>query len=228
VELGSLYPPEEHPFFAGMSAVERIRLARRLVVKLGDATLLEGYQRFHTSSPADVVAPRARRVGGIGAIRAAARAAGVGAEAGPAEFEAIRLQVIFPAERKAGREPLVVTGETGRGDFLFVEYRDDGRVCFGLDHWGKATVTSEPVAVERGKVYAVTVAMGSFPGAGKADGLEVGLDGRTVWAREAKFFAVGAEDVFVGKNPIGGTGCAETFGGTILDVVRGAKPASVR
>jgi hypothetical protein len=34
--------------------------------------------------------------------------------------------------------------------------------------------------------------------------------------------------VFVGKNPIGGTGCAETFGGTILDVVRGRKPDSVR
>ena len=93
------------------------------------------------------MAPRARRVGGIGAIRAAARAAGAGAEAGPAEFEAIRLTVIFPADRTAGREPLVVTGETGRGDFLFVEYRDGGRVRFGLDHWGKATVTSEPVAV---------------------------------------------------------------------------------
>lgn len=228
VELGSLYPPEEHPFFAGMSAVERIRLARRLVVKRGEAMLLEGYQRFHTSSPADVVAPRARRVGGIGEIRAAARAAGVGAEAGPAEFEAIRMRVIFPAERAAGREPLVVTGETGRGDFLFVEYLDGGRVRFGLDHWGKATVTSAPVAVEGGKAHAVTVALGSFPGARSGDGLEVRLDGRTVWTREAKFFAVGAEDVFVGKNPIGGTGCAETFGGTILDVVRGAKPDSVR
>ena len=87
---------------------------------------------------------------------------------------------------------------------------------------------SARVSVERGKAYEIEVGLGAFPGARKTDELEVKMDGRVVWAREAKFFAVGAEDVFVGKNPIGGTGCAETFGGTILDVVRGEKPDSVR
>lgn len=225
VEMGSLYPPEPHPYFAEMSAAERIRLARRLVVTLGDATVLEGYQRFHVSSPADVVLSRGRRVGGIAEIRAAARAAGTG---GDVEFDMIRMRVTFPGERSAGREPLVVTGEAGRGDFLFVEYLEGGWVQFGLDHWGKATVMSARVSVERGKSYEIEIGLGAFPGARKTDELEVKMDGRVVWAREAKFFGVGAEDVFVGKNPIGGTGCAETFGGTILDVVRGGKPDSVR
>lgn len=226
VEMGSLYPPEEHPFFRGMSAAERIRLARRLVVKLGDKTLVEEYQRFHASSPRDVVARGARRVGGSDEIRAAVRAEAKGDEA--VEFGVVTMKVIFPEGRKRGREPLVVTGETGRADFLFVEYLDGGRVQFGLDHWGKATVMSAPWAVERGKACAVTIAMGSFPGALRPEALEVTLDERVVWAREAKFFGVGAEDVFVGKNPIGGTGCAEMFTGTILDVVRGEKPDSVR
>lgn len=225
VELGSLYPPEAHPFFAEMSAAERIRLARRLVVTLGDATVLEGYQRFHISSPADVVLSRGRRVGGIAEIRAAAQGLDAAVDV---EFDMIRMRVTFPGERSGGREPLVVTGETGRGDFLFVEYVDGGGVQFGLDHWGKATVRSARVAVERGKSYVIEIGLGAFPGARRPDELEVKMDGRVVWAREAKFFGVGAEDVFVGKNPIGGTGCAEMFSGTILDVVRGAKPDSVR
>lgn len=225
VEMGSLYPPEEHPYFGDMTAAERIRLARRLVVKLGDVTLLEGYQRFHASSPSDVVAPGARRVGGVEGIRASARAA---ASTGPVEFATVTMKVIFPEGRTEGREPLVVTGETGRGDFLFVEYLDGGRVRFGLDHWGKATIASAPVSVERGKTCVMEVALGAFPGARRPDELEVKVDGRVVWTRAAKFFAVGAEDVFVGKNPIGGTGCAENFSGMILDVVRGAKPDSVR
>jgi len=172
-----------------------------------------------------------RRVGGIAEIRAAAvRAAEAAGTVGVAnvEFEAIRMKVIFPEGRRDGREPLVVTGEAGRGDFLFVEYLDGGLVRFGLDHWGKASVTSAAVAVERGKACSMEVVMGAFPGARRPDELEVKVDGRTVWAREAKLFAVGAEDVFVGKNPIGGTGCAENFSGTILDVVRGTKPDSVR
>ena len=144
------------------------------------------------------------------------------------EFDMIRMRVTFPGERSAGREPLVVTGEAGRGDFLFVEYLEGGWVQFGLDHWGKATVMSARVSVERGKSYEIEIGLGAFPGARKTDELEVKMNGRVVWAREAKFFGVGAEDVFVGKNPIGGTGCAETFGGTILDVVRGEKPDSVR
>jgi len=225
VEMGSLYPPEDHPFFAGMSAAERIRLARRLVVTLGGEKLLEGYQRFHPSSPEQVVAPSGRRIGGIESIRAAVRAAD-SAEA--IEFETIRLQVVFPAGARHGREPLVVTGEAGRGDFLFVEYWDDGRLRFGLDHWGKATVLSPPLSVERGRDCRVVIQLGSFPGATKADRLEVQVDGAVVWQRQAPFFSVGAEDVFVGKNPIGGTGCAESFTGTILEVVRGTKPDSVR
>jgi hypothetical protein len=226
VEMGSLYPPEEHPYFGDMTAAERIRLARRLVVKWGEVTLLDGYQRFHASSPSDVVAPGARRVGGVEGICAGARAAG--ASAGPVEFATLTMKVIFPEGRTEGREPLVVTGETGRGDFLFVEYLDGGRVRFGLDHWGKATVTSEPLAVEGGRACVMEVEMGAFPGARRPDTLAVKVNGRVVWGREAKFFAVGAEDVFVGKNPIGGTGCAENFRGTIFDVVRGTKPDSVR
>ena len=225
MEMGSLYPPENHPFFSEMSAAERMRLARRLVVTLGGEILFDGYQRFHPSSPRQVIAPGGRRVGGIEVIRASVKSAGSVEER---EFEAIQLRVAFPVGARQGREPLVVTGETGRGDFLFVEYLDDGRIRFGLDHWGKATVLSAPLSIERGKEYFVAVELGSFPGATKADRLEVKVDGVAVWQRQAPFFSVGAEDVFVGKNPIGGTGCAESFSGTILEVVRGGKPDLVR
>ena len=89
------------------------------------------------------------------------------------EFDMIRMRVTFPGERSAGREPLVVTGEAGRGDFLFVEYLEGGWVQFGLDHWGKATVMSARVSVERGKSYEIEIGLGAFPGARKTDELEV-------------------------------------------------------
>src|SRR5205807_2099198 len=46
-------------------------------------------------------------------------------------FDAIRLNVIFPLGRAGIREPLVVAGETGRGDLLFVEYTGGQGIRFG-------------------------------------------------------------------------------------------------
>ncbi|MCX6955666.1 MAG: hypothetical protein NTV51_26275 [Verrucomicrobia bacterium] len=374
VEMGSLYPPEEHGYFTGMKAEELGRLARRLRVELGEEVLLDSYQRFHPSSPSDVAVGHPRTAGrtdkafsgelvraernpGIDAIRAeraeqrtvrvrlAAGAMGkrqplfsfetgerravwytlarsdgtmsvgagegggleweservsadatlaheievttvirsgaasrvmvklngvvIGTAAGSVpttegavtvgrnrtavaevaaafdgvihrtdegeqvrEFDTVRLAVMFPTQRGTERDPLVVTGQTGRGDFLFVEYLDGGRVRFGLDHWGKAPVFSAPLAVDFATPHAIEVSLESFPRVLKEKRepkkIEVKLDGREVWAQEARLFAVGVQEVFVGRNPIGGTACPPLFTGAILEVKRERKPDSVR
>lgn len=53
-ELGSLYPPAEHPYFDGKSADEVARRKRTLLVKLDGRVVLSGQYDFYDSSPGDV------------------------------------------------------------------------------------------------------------------------------------------------------------------------------
>lgn len=366
VEMGSLYPPEEHPFFAEMPAAERSRLARRLSVWWDDEVVLDRYQRFNVSAAADVTIARtqfgaanlrrftgefggARRIGGTAALRKDAvprqvlrlrlgETAGTTAQpiatvhdgeagavwylqrsspgalrvgyagqkktlwesapivtdanavheiefcpvvdsngrqstavkwdgtivatcpnaamrgrfrpgvdgigtplveekfdgtlqamndgSGIDRFDTVKLVVTFPVGRRDGREPLVVAGETGRGDFVFVEYLENGRMRFGLDHWGKPSVFGPPMEIDLSAPHTVAISLESFPGArlpgavGEPRRLRIVLDGRVVWEREARLYTVSAEDVFVGRNPIGGTAGEPPFTGTILEVQR--------
>jgi hypothetical protein len=141
------------------------------------------------------------------------------------EFAAVRLRVLFPAGEKGRREPLVVTGEPGRGDLFFVEYLDERRVRFGLDHWGKPPLFSEAIELDRAHAHELTLALGSFPhrarpadAASREQPLRLSLDGRNVWAIETRLFPVEASDVFIARNPIGGTACEPAFGGSVLAV----------
>jgi hypothetical protein len=54
VEMGSFYPPVEHPFYDGMSAGEIARRKRTLRVVLDGREVLAGEYDFYDSSPGDV------------------------------------------------------------------------------------------------------------------------------------------------------------------------------
>lgn len=58
VEMGSLYPPVEHPFFDGMPPAEVARLKRTLRVSLDGRLILGGTYDFYDSSPGDVTVGR--------------------------------------------------------------------------------------------------------------------------------------------------------------------------
>lgn len=142
----------------------------------------------------------------------------------PAYFDTVRLSLVFRSSR-AQKEPLVVTGESGRGDFLFVEYLDGVRLRFGLEHWGKPPMVSEPLVLDRAVPHLVEVSLGCFPVgigvvAALAQRVHLNLDGRTVWDAPARFYPVEAADVFIGRNPIGGSACEPVFTGELLKVER--------
>jgi hypothetical protein len=54
VEMGSFYPPVEHPFYDGMASGEITRLKRTLRVALDGREILSGPYDFYDSSPGDV------------------------------------------------------------------------------------------------------------------------------------------------------------------------------
>jgi hypothetical protein len=139
------------------------------------------------------------------------------------EFGAVRMRLVFPADKPGAREPLVVTGEPGRGDQFFVEYGDGPRVRFGVEHWGKPPFWSSYVDIIPGEPQVIEVAFNSFPRGSTAipsdtQPVRVRLNGRHLWAVETKLFPVEAKDVFIGRNPIGGTACGPTFTGSVLGV----------
>lgn len=372
VELGSLYPPEEHPFWAGRERAVFVRLARRLRVELNGEVLLDAYQRFHAASPRlifagvspysdiagarfsgqlretvrgteiesvlseqiDAVAfrvrfaavadgrdwtlfstgnpPTAATVWSYHAAAGLARlrftdASGVVAESEPfavtsgtadlfeweqsrsgeeqaarvivklnelpiwtlrpaaaldfsavqvgginaasdhppralggafirreplwnvfasekADYTSIRLRLQFPVERSGVREPLIVTGESGAADFIWVEYLNNGDVRFGLDHWGRPPVFSSSFQVDRTAEHWLEISLGSFPGfRWNRVGLQhltVRLNGDLAWELATQLYRAGPEDLFIGYNPVGGTAGAPFFTGSILEVER--------
>lgn len=54
VDLGSLYPPREHPYFDGWSEAAVTQRKRTLLVKLDGAVVHEGLHDFYDASPGDV------------------------------------------------------------------------------------------------------------------------------------------------------------------------------
>lgn len=141
-----------------------------------------------------------------------------------------------PLPSVVGRaEPLVATGRTGAGDFVFVRYVDATHVQFGFDHWGVGGAVSEPIALDNSRVHAVEIRMGSFypESADRRWGdtpapvrtrrtkhMELLLDGRVVLSAPLPSHPTTRAEITVGLNRIGGSSCGEKFTGDILAVER--------
>jgi hypothetical protein len=138
----------------------------------------------------------------------------------------VRLQIKFPADRNGTSEPLLTSGVTGAGDFIFVRYEPDGRVRFGFDHWGEGGPLSEPVRIEPGRAHELVVSAGFlYPGdPANPDWRElrqqvwVELDGRVVLQAPAPVHPAEATRLVVGVNFIGGSSSGRVFTGLIQEV----------
>ena len=145
--------------------------------------------------------------------------------------DTLKLRVQLPRGRTGEREPLVVTGQNGAGDFLMVEYLDGQTVRFALDHWGSATLSSEPVRVDFARPLVIEVSMGSLAAPPdvaleqhiRRGRVMVSVDGNRVWEHHTELFTAYPEEVAIGRNPIGGTSCGPLFTGSILSAERVAR-----
>lgn len=147
-------------------------------------------------------------------------------------FDRISMRVALPETRPIGaREPIVTAGVTGGADFLYLVYLDATHVRFGLEHWGKAGIFSPVVTWPGPAPRRLDIALGSFPAAvGMAlaarDHVTLRLDGTVIWSSPARFYHADSADVFVGRNPVGGTACRSLFSGTMTSVRRLSGPES--
>lgn len=240
IDLGALYPPADHPFFAKLRRADRTLAKRRLQVSLDGKVVFARQQTFYDASPPQVYVgknPFSRLYGAArfgGTITGVTREGLAALAARPARGfpGAARLQIRLPAmTAPLPPEPLVVTGENGRGDAIFLTYEDARHVRFGFDHWGAPAAFSEPVELDPGVPHAVEIAMGSlfaekenpewqgvapyFVDALK-QAVRVRLDGREVFRARSEFHPAAPTTADLGNNTIGLSSCSTHFSGDIL------------
>jgi hypothetical protein len=128
-----------------------------------------------------------------------------------------------PPHRFGRSEPLVVTGQPGAGDFIYITYVDATHVRFGVDHWGRFARQSETQAIDYAIPHLITVSFGPLltPGRATASVLEVELDNRVVFRVEPfTAYPTRRDAIAVGRNPIGGSTCEPVFTGVTLMAFR--------
>lgn len=231
VGMGSLYPPEEHPFFEGLARGQMRLIKHTAVISLDGREVMHGSSVFFDASPGQVQIGEnrlwptmklgrftgrleylGRRPVSIDGLRAQART-----EVGP-----VLLQVALPRDRFGTAEPLVVTGDAGRADVLFVHYVDETHVRFGLDHWGSGVTYSPAVEIDYTVPHRLQLHLGSlYPSDLAVDPalrrrFAVLLDDRPVIDTQTDFYPADRLAVDIGVNSIGASSCRVLFGGEIL------------
>jgi hypothetical protein len=238
VALGSLLPPAAHPYFAGWDEAALARAVRHVRIEVNGVPVLTGHGRFLATAAGRVrLGPRAlglpaapRFRGELAAVRRVALRAAEYAAPAPLEGpgDTLRLRVRFPAGPAGTREPLVVTGAFGAADLLLVEYLPDGHLRFALDHWGSPLRASPPVPLRAGGTQEIEVTLGSLrtvpdatlAGVVPSGRVRVVVNGKVVWEEASQLFPAEAGEIYVGRNPVGGTSAGPVFTGELLEVTR--------
>jgi hypothetical protein len=144
----------------------------------------------------------------------------------------VRIKLMFPRHMTGRNEPIVVTGVTRYGDFIFVRYVDDQHIQIGFDHWLVGGPVTEPLECDYGLPHELTISMGSLlapPDPAKPDSPIVArlrthclvqLDGKTIIACASAFHPTKPEQINLGANRIGGSTAESLFYGDILRAER--------
>lgn len=141
----------------------------------------------------------------------------------------VQMTLRLPELRPAGvPEPLLVTGETGRGDFLYLVYQADASIRIGFDHWNSSGKISDPIPVDPAMPVVINLSMGPLhdPQPESMDAtavdarewLYVEVNDRIVWSHRAAFHAAPPASISYLSNYIGGSTAGRKFSGTVVKI----------
>ncbi len=136
----------------------------------------------------------------------------------------VRLNVTFEPDQVGRSFPLGVTGHHGRGNFLFVKVAAPGLIQFGYDHWGKPVLYSPPVPVTMGPRHTIEFWMPSILSLDEASPVIIRLDGASAWTATVPFYPAGAAEIFVVRNPLGGSSCERDLPGVVIEDLQLPRP----
>ncbi len=225
VALASLFPPPDHPFFAGRTPAEVRAMLRRAEIAVDGETVLLEHLRLDRPGSGEV------RVARMDAWRRVAPTAEDPPTSLPGNSDTLRLRVRLRPQPPGTREPLVVTGRSGAGELILLEHLGHDEVRFVLDSWGSPPRASAALRIDFAAEHELRITHGSLATVddaaaarpGGAAPVRVVVDGKLVWEDRAEFHPAEHGEVHVGRNPIGGTSCGPVFSGEILAAERVAR-----
>ena len=249
VFCSAFLPPDSHPLYDGWPP-EAIAAARsKLEIKIGDRTVLAAALPCYPSSRWDLLLGRigflpitenkvfagtVTLVQELAVVREHLPARELSGIAAP---QALRLQL--PAQLDHGSEPLIATGEAGKGELLYVIYHPGHKVQFGLDSQGRTPVFSRIVSYNPTDSQNLTVWLGSWASGGDdATGVSGGADqpgprrlyvefnGAIVLDAERQFFPGRNSPTALGWNRVRSGAAATAFSGRLLSI-EAAEPNAV-
>ena len=118
LESGALLPPAAHPMFTRWSQFEQLAAQRRLRVLVEGNDVLEAAMNFYESTPEDVVIGKMRWISGglqpaftgkIAKVEKLPARRPALPRVGPGTRTPMELKLWFPADKMAGRDPLMTT-----------------------------------------------------------------------------------------------------------------------
>ena len=226
IDMGSLYP----------GAPDLLQYSHRFQLCFNGRTLISVPRPFNPSRPAEVAF-------GFNAIEASTAEIlfnGPRLEVqrlaafpiGEPAHGAIYLTVELPRQPVDRQEPLLVTGRKGAGDLLYLSYVDPTHIRFGYDHWGVGGPVSDLISIPPGPSLEMEISIGSLypqgdPAWSSLDAntrqrlrstVQVRLNGRMVLQHAAAAYPAADDQVYLGRNPIGGSTCGLEFSGRILQI----------
>jgi hypothetical protein len=226
IEMGSLYPPESHPYFRGMTPEEVARRKRRVRV------LVNGREAFALPDAACFQPTEMQpSIGTSGPARPAFKAdfsgrivsqrrAPLTAESLAAEDKGpLHLIVQLPAWSGPVSWPLVCSGRTGAGDLIYLRRLAENRIVIGHDHWGAGAAETEPLDLVPGERFELRLDSPALRRDGSTQGLTVELNGKPVYSAPRDFHPSLGPAV-IGANAIGASTAVPDFRGGILSATR--------
>ncbi len=231
IEAGSLYPPADHPYFSQMPRAQARLRQRRISVRLDGVVVFQrNADLYDAASRIPDIGTSAGRPGFpqpfSGKILNWRVRPEVAPEVAIDEYGPIEIKITLPPFRGVRNEPLVCSGEAGRGDLVYLRFLDERRVAFGYDHWGYGGFETEPVAVDPQSEQTVTVDYGALHPAGRTGSgrVNIKLNGNIVADRPAAFHPCEPDTVLVGFNSIGASTAAPQFTGNLVGFRRVTSP----
>lgn len=147
---------------------------------------------------------------------------------------ALRLELVFPAGRSEGIEPIAVAGIAERADYIYVEYLPGDKVRFGYDHNRYGGGRGRAIGIDPTRTHTLEVWMGAlyppvehpaYDGlsaeqvAARKRRIEVRLDGEVVLSGRGVGFDASPGDLSIGRNRLNPT-WGRRFTGEIRSVTR--------
>jgi hypothetical protein len=234
VDMGSLYPPEAHPFFLGMPVAQARAIQRTLMVMVDDKVVLKASSDFYdATSRMPTIGHTGARPGFktpfSGKIVSMRRAPELMPTPPPIAYGPVQLRFKLPPFTGVRNEPLLCSGESGKGDLIYVRLESETEISLGHDNWGGGGRSSEKISVDPAAEHVLDIDFAALYPAGadphwkhpaNREKLILKLDGKTVFDAPAPAHAAAPDTVVVGANPIGASSASGVFSGTILSVQR--------